>query len=173
MVDDGQAVYVFACAPMKMFPLDRPRATSAAGLGWRRERSYKMAEQVARKKLKRHRRRASPPQGLLDDDGPRTWVQSTSGPLVQRCPIFVCCCLPWPQKIHWLFFVLRTEDAEAQDMRCRAQVVWWRTDGQVRTSVDSRMVTSRADPLAEACWHESKMTSALDVPCKLKNQGVC
>ena len=45
----------------------------------------------------------------------------------------------------------RTEDAEAQDMRCRAQVVWWRTDGQSRASVDSRMVTSRADPLAEAC----------------------
>ncbi len=129
-----------------------------------------MAEQVARKSSRgitgEHHQRKAPLMMMDPGLGCRAQV-------VLWCSVvlflFVVVCRGPEESTG--FFVLRTEDAEAQDMRCRAQVVWWRTDGQVRTSVDSRMVTSRADPLAEACWHESKMTSALDVPCKFKIRG--
>ena len=109
-----------------------------------------MAEQVARKSSRgitgvNHQRKA-PLMMMNPGLGCRAQVILWCSVVLFLVVFFVC---RGPDESTGL--VLRTEDAEAQDMRCRAQVVWWRTDGQVRASVDSRMMTSRADLLAEAC----------------------
>ena len=94
MDDDGQACLCFACALEDDVPAGLPVGATSAGLGWRRERSYKVAEQIARRSSRGitgvHHQHKSP----LDDNGPRTLLQSTSGPLVQRCPICCYCYLP-------------------------------------------------------------------------------
>ena len=110
MDDNGQVCLCFACALEDDVPAGLPvGATSAADLGWRREKSYKMAEQIARRSSRGitgvHHQHKSP----FDDDGPRTSLQNTSGPLVQRRPVFVVVvicrpiCLPTlsPSSTHW------------------------------------------------------------------------
>ena len=78
LVDDGQAVQVLL-VPCDVVPVGLPvGATSAADLGWRRERSYKMTEQVARRSSRgitgEHHQRKAPLMKMYPGLGCRAQV---------------------------------------------------------------------------------------------------